>query len=540
MKKTLEEYKQEFSKRPDNQMWGDYTKKEKHEKEINEYLQIVKDCIADYPDENMGYQEYGEFIGENFSNDELLIKPTEELSELVKKDKRYIKTLEFLIPKLTDVGTMSSEAIRLIYREETKEFANVYFLCGNSLVGMGLNKDAANEYETAVELGIDYNPFIADLNPPIYSIEIANAFCIKNIKIDNLDDCKEIYFLGENGVGKTLLLQSIINRMNGEEGGINLTWEKLYADFEYLNFFAYGVNRFRTGLINDEDFDEEGYGTLFNRNAKLIDVEWWLKDIQRKESVGKNPLSILTTGEMKASKISLKTITDLITHIVNFDDTADLKIAFDLEKDKFVFIERGTPINFENVADGYRSVMIWLCDLLRRLIENQPYIENLDEFYGVVLVDEVDMFLHPKWEYTIVKKLREKLPNIQWFFTTHSPMLILGASEDAVFYKLYKENGITKISEQMKCKDFDNLLSNALITSPLFDMDTARMSSFAKSEKELDTSRDYVESRLRIKIDEKISIHKKTHQNIDRSEIDALIDQAIDELTNTAADDTRK
>jgi len=119
-------------------------------------------------------------------------------------------------------------------------------------------------------------------------------------------------------------------------------------------------------------------------------------------------------------------------------------------------------------------------------------------------------------------------------------MLILGASEDAVFYKLYKENGETKISEQMKCKDFDNLLSNALITSPLFDMDTARMSSFAKSEKELDTSRDYVESRLRIKIDEKISIHKKTHQNIDRSEIDALIDQAIDELTNTAADDTRK
>jgi len=405
---------------------------------------------------------------------------------------------------------------------------------------MGLNKDAANEYETAVELGIDYNPFIADLNPPIYSIEIANAFCIKNIKIDNLDDCKEIYFLGENGVGKTLLLQSIINRMNGEEVGINLTWEKLYADFEYLNFFAYGVNRFRTGLINDEDFDEEGYGTLFNRNAKLIDVEWWLKDIQRKESVGKNPLSILTTGEMKASKISLKTITDLITHIVNFDATADLKIAFDLEKDKFVFIERDTPINFENVADGYRSVMIWLCDLLRRLIENQPYIENLDEFYGVVLVDEVDMFLHPKWEYTIVKKLREKLPNIQWFFTTHSPMLILGASEDAVFYKLYKENGITKISEQMKCKDFDNLLSNALITSPLFDMDTARMSSFAKSEKELDTSRDYVESRLRIKIDEKISIHKKTHQNIDRSEIDALIDQAIDELTNTAADDTCK
>jgi hypothetical protein len=182
--------------------------------------------------------------------------------------------------------------------------------------------------------------------------------------------------------------------------------------------------------------------------------------------------------------------------------------------------------------------MIWLCDLLSRLIENQPYIDNLKDFYGVVLVDEVDMFLHPKWEYTIVKRLREKLPNIQWFFTTHSPLLILGASEDAVFYKLYKENGITKISEQWKCSDIDTLLANGILTSPLFDMDSARMRAYNENEKELDTNINYWYSKIDENIKQEIQERKKNGESyFSQEEIKKIVDDSISKIQNSLTND---
>jgi len=170
-----------------------------------------------------------------------------------------------------------------------------------------------------------------------------------------------------------------------------------------------------------------------------------------------------------------------------------------------------------------------LCDLLSRLTQHQPYIKELKDFYGIVLVDEIDLFLHPKWEYNIVKKLRSKLPNIQWFFTTHSPMLILGASEDAVFYRLYKEHGITKISEQWKCSDLTQLMASAIVTSPLFDMETARMSSY-KPDGELDTSEYYLESLIGKEVAEMLAEKRKTQNYISRKETDDIIDAAIKRL----------
>jgi len=379
------------------------------------------------------------------------------------------------------------------------------------------------------------------LNPHLNKISINDIFCLKNIEINDIEKCNEIYILGENGVGKTVLLQTIIKGILRQTDNIEISYtngEGFYEADENLNLFAYGVSRFRTGLIKDEDFDNSGFETLFSRNKLLIDVEWWLKDIQRKESLSKTNTSILTIGNSDSSKIGLKIITDLIKDVVNFDNSNDLNIAFDFQKDKFVFIEKGTITDFENIADGFRSVLIWLCDLLRRLIENQPRVEKLEDFYGVVLVDEIDMFLHPKWEYSIVKKLREKLPNIQWFFTTHSPMLILGASEDAVFYKLYKENGITQISEQWKCSDIDNMLANAILTSPLFDMETARMRVFEESNKEIDTSSNFWYS----KIEKIIKQEKNKQKNEGKSyfseeEIQDIVSKAISKIKTELKND---
>jgi len=539
IKKTLEQYKLEFE-----EFHKKIGEKEKIPISIvNEYEQLAKDCISDYPNDDLGYVEYGisvnKFIDISRNYEETQNK-IELIANLTKNNSKYIKTEESLLTNYPCVGgyTDNEPVQNMIYIEPKKEYAYIYILCADLWIQDGYYTDAANDFEIAFSLGIDYKYYIQELNPHFNNIYIKNTFCLQNIAINDIKNCKEIYLLGENGVGKTLFLQTIIDGILKEryvaeiDYGGGETFPK-----DYLNLFAYGVSRFRTGLIKDDDFDNEGFGTLFNRNKLLIDVEWWLKDIQRKESLSKANTSILTTGQLKPSKISLKTITGLIKDVVNFDNSNDLNIAFDFQKDKFVFVEKETIIEFENIADGYRSVLIWLCDLLRRLIENQPYIEKLEDFYGVVLIDEIDMFLHPKWEYSIVKILREKLPNIQWFFTTHSPLLVLGASSDAVFYKLYKENGITQISEQWKCSEIDNMLANAILTSPLFDMETARMRTFDESNKEIDTSSNFWYSKI-----EKIIKQEKNEQKnkgkiyFSEADIQAIVSNAISkiktELTN--------
>ena len=50
--------------------------------------------------------------------------------------------------------------------------------------------------------------------------------------------------------------------------------------------------------------------------------------------------------------------------------------------------------------------------------------ENLEETAGIVLIDEIDMHLHPKWQWNIVNALQETFPNIQFILATHSPIVI--------------------------------------------------------------------------------------------------------------------
>ncbi len=505
-KKTLEQYIEEFEK------IGLLEKQDIYEN-------LAKECIADFPDNELGYIELGKaFTDDDFGRDSSKIKA---ISALAKKESKYIKTLESILEN----NCLLQDDIYYVYRVEKQEFAKVYFLCGRAYVGLGCYTDAAYQFYISWQLGINYKEFIIMLNPPLSSITIENNLCIKNLVIEDIGNYNEIFFLGENGVGKTILLQSIISLINTSDIGKKYANEIVgLPDIQsYQNLFAYGTARFRTGSETDDFLDKTGYDTLYDRNKVLKDPIQWFKDIDHKA------LKNLT-------QIKIEKVLQTFEEIIDFDNSKSFKIK--QEGINFVFYENETKTEFNNLADGYRSVLIWLCDLLSRLSENQPYIEKLEDFYGVVLIDEIDLFLHPKWQYNIVKKLREKLPNIQWFFTTHSPILILGASEDAVFYRLYKENGETKISEQWKCSDINNLLANSILTSPLFDLESARMRAFDETKKELDTNTNYWNSRIeKIIKEERTKRKKEGKQYFTEQEIDEIVKSAISQLKTEVSND---
>jgi len=115
-------------------------------------------------------------------------------------------------------------------------------------------------------------------------ININNFFSIKNIELDNLKDKKEIFIVGENGDGKTLLLQAISIGLKGtlEDGLREFRAKKseFSIDIENYdecrdNFFAYGVSRNSYCQMKE---DTKGYLTLFSKEYDLKSpIRWTYK-----------------------------------------------------------------------------------------------------------------------------------------------------------------------------------------------------------------------------------------------------------------------
>ncbi len=373
-------------------------------------------------------------------------------------------------------------------------------------------------------------------------IQVKNYFSIKNITLSGLSQSKEIYFLGENGDGKTLVLQAVLlafvnSKLNSpnyesffdtEEVGkiknclnanpnfvADYNGDRLYEllkgkDFFY-SIFAYGANRNKSTADKGgkDGYGTQGYLTLFDNSRALKSPTQWLKDLKLE---GQN------------ATINIENAIKLLEEILDND------VKIKIEGSKVLFFERDTKLEFEQLSDGFKSVMTWVADLVARLADNQSNITKIQDFEGIVLVDEINLHLHPKWERNLVKKLRTWFPNIQFFFTTHSPTMLLSASKDAVFYKVYKENGQTNVSEPMPCEKFAGMMANNIITSSLFDLDNAFMEISQHETANLDTSENYLESKIRAILSKEKEKNNKKHFN--ESELDAILNDAFEKYKN--------
>lgn len=95
-----------------------------------------------------------------------------------------------------------------------------------------------------------------------------------------------------------------------------------------------------------------------------------------------------------------------------------------------LYVKKGSEtFDIRQLSDGERSFIALICDLGRRLALANPALENPLEGAGVVLIDELELHLHPKWQREIRDKLCKTFPNIQFIATTHSPFIIQSLKE---------------------------------------------------------------------------------------------------------------
>lgn len=103
--------------------------------------------------------------------------------------------------------------------------------------------------------------------------------------------------------------------------------------------------------------------------------------------------------------------------------------------------EGNVDLDFSQLSDGYRSMVALVADFARRLsIANQNSDIDPLNGEGILMIDEIDAHLHPKWQYRVIEDLRRTFPNVQLIVTTHSPEIISTVDKDNV-YILQTQNG---------------------------------------------------------------------------------------------------
>ncbi len=100
-------------------------------------------------------------------------------------------------------------------------------------------------------------------------------------------------------------------------------------------------------------------------------------------------------------------------------------VLFDLNAEKLLYKEKEGFKEIEDMGAGYQSVLNLVIDLAYRMaILNPDAGPDTSNTEGIVLVDEIDSNLHPKWQWRIVEALTETFPNIQFIAATHSPIIV--------------------------------------------------------------------------------------------------------------------
>lgn len=94
---------------------------------------------------------------------------------------------------------------------------------------------------------------------------------------------------------------------------------------------------------------------------------------------------------------------------------------------------QGTNLQVDQLSGGYKAVLSVVADIAKRMAIANPDVENPLEEEAVILIDELDLHLHPRWQKTIVDDLKRTFPNCQFIISTHSPFIIQSLKAGELF-----------------------------------------------------------------------------------------------------------
>lgn len=136
-------------------------------------------------------------------------------------------------------------------------------------------------------------------------------------------------------------------------------------------------------------------------------------------------------------------------------------------------------IPLERLSEGYRSVFVMIADIVREL---HPFYSILEDAEAIVLIDEIETHLHPRWKMRVMSALRRALPNVQFIVTTHDPLCLRGMDDGEVVVLQRAPDGAIEMLNDLP--SLKGMRADQLLTSDYFGL-----SSTVDPQTEIDMAR---------------------------------------------------
>mgnify|MGYP003603823207 CR=1 FL=1 len=335
------------------------------------------------------------------------------------------------------------------------------------------------------------------------SIEFSN--------ISSSDKSNVTIITGENGTGKSIILDSIRSILMGvyenverdicrskdfsiemkldiNDMEINLTSKSKNNNNKKLNVNDYHINSLFRSHIE----------TKYKRNFIF---DYWTTKLSNDNFTLNNVETLRTDNYLDSSLSGVHKNIDVTKTIAFFDYLQDSKDKAEKELGKFLYkiIERiinnslskghlshvsridltplvkihGKDISLDKLSSGNLYLITRMISLVRQIYAicatNGIPIKKYKEIGGVLLIDEAENHLHPKWQKLFLKNILDIFPNIQIILTTHSPFIVSSIKDS----RIYVCTSLDTHSEIIEETDFySNSPIEEILRSPLFNTNT--------------------------------------------------------------------
>ncbi len=284
-------------------------------------------------------------------------------------------------------------------------------------------------------------------------VRIGTSECILRADIEMEDD--------------TYILERKYKKSASLKKKSQLTYDKkLYADFtesfinHYLEqekcniplFVNYGTNRSVLDIpLRIRNKHEFGVISSLDRAIENeLDFRTFFEWFRNQEDL-ENEIK-LESGDTAYEDIMLRCVRTAVETML--EDVSDLKVKRNPLCMKVK--KNGKEIRVDQLSDGEKCTLALIGDLARRIAIANQYRINPLEGEGVVLIDEIELHMHPSWQRKVLRVLKQVFPNIQFIVTTHSPQVLGEADDSYRIVLLQEEKGTCSIKEILRMDGYDS------------------------------------------------------------------------------------
>ena len=184
----------------------------------------------------------------------------------------------------------------------------------------------------------------------------------------------------------------------------------------------------RVWRVRRGDFGTELQKKLDDRRCGYIgclDSSMDVKSIQ--QWCMKQEVMVVNKGKVREYETFKRIISIFMKEISELETTP--KVYYSSQFGELTYKDNREDMAISKLSAGYQSLLWMIMDLAYRVCLLNPELSDLSQIKGIVLIDEIDMHLHPKWQWNIIKALHTTFENVQFIIATHSPIVISSAKE---------------------------------------------------------------------------------------------------------------